>query len=159
VYCYEVDRSNRKDARENPKQRMPMRALLTLMAVLESTVGLALLASPALPVSILLGAPLETPVGLSVGRIAWTALVALGITCWRARNDGRGRCATSVIASMLFYNVLVVLVIIYAQLVLGVKGIGLRPAMFLHLVLALWCVTSVLGPVNPTTSETPARRP
>jgi hypothetical protein len=43
-----------------------MKALLTMMAVLEATVGLALLASPALPVTILLGAPLDTPAGLTV---------------------------------------------------------------------------------------------
>jgi hypothetical protein len=129
------------------------------MAVLEATVGLALLASPALPVSILLGAPLDTPVGLSVGRVAGAALVALGIACWCVRHDGRSRSATGVVTSMMFYNVLVVAVLMYARLGLGVKGIGLRPAVFLHLVLAAWCITCVFGPVRTTTVETPVRRP
>jgi hypothetical protein len=136
-----------------------MKALLTLMAVLEATVGLALLVSPALPVSLLLGAPLDTPAGLAVGRVAGAALVALGIACWRVRQDGGSRSATSIVTSMMFYNVLVVAVLIYAQLGLGVKGIGVRPAVFLHLVLAVWCITCVLSPVNPITSETPVRRP
>jgi hypothetical protein len=136
-----------------------MKALLTLMAVLEATVGLALLASPALPVSILLGAPLDTPVALSVGRVAGAALVALGIACWRVRQDGRSRSATGVVTSMMFYNVLVVAILLYARLGLGVKGIGIRPAVFLHVVLAVWCMTCVFGPVNPTTAETLVRRP
>ena len=136
-----------------------MKALLTLMAVLEATVGLALLASPALPVSILLGAPLDTPAGLTVARVAGAALVTLGIACWRVRQDGRSRSATGVVTSMMFYNVLVAAVLVYAQLGLGVKGIGVRPAVFLHVVLAVWCLACVFGPVNPTTPETPVRRP
>jgi len=135
-----------------------MKALLTMMAVLEATVGLGLLVSPALPVSILLGAPLDTPVGLSVGRVAGAALVALGIACWRVRQDGRSRSAMGVVTSMMFYNVLVVAILLYAQLGLGVKGIGVRPAVFLHVVLAVWCITC-LRPVNGTTAETPVQRP
>jgi len=135
-----------------------MKALLTMMAVLEATVGLGLLVSPALPVSILLGAPLDTPVGLSVGRVAGAALVALGIACWRVRQDGRSRSAMGVVTSMMFYNVLVVAILLYAQLGLGVKGIGVRPAVFLHVVLAVWCITC-LRPVNRTTAETPVQRP
>ncbi len=136
-----------------------MKALLTLMAVLEAAVGLALLASPALPVSILLGAPLDTPAGLTVARVAGAALVTLGIACWRVRQDGRSRSATGVVTSMMFYNVLVAAVLVYAQLGLGVKGIGVRPAVFLHIVLAVWCITYVFGPVNPTNAEAPVRRP
>ena len=135
-----------------------MKALLTMMAVLEATVGLGLLVSPALPVSILLGAPLDTPVGLSVGRVAGAALVALGIACWRVRQDDRSRSAMGVVTSMMFYNVLVVAILLYAQLGLGVKGIGVRPAVFLHVVLAVWCITC-LRPVNGTTAETPVQRP
>jgi hypothetical protein len=136
-----------------------MKALLTMMAVLEATTGLALLASPALPIAILLGAPLDTPAGLTVGRVAGAALVALGIACWRGRHDGGSRSAIGVVKSMMFYNVLVSAVLMYARLGLGVKGIGIRPAVFLHLVLAVWCITCVLGPVHPATAETPVRRP
>jgi tryptophan-rich sensory protein len=136
-----------------------MKALLTLMALLESTIGLVLLVSPALPASNLLGAPLDTPAGLTVGRVAGAALVALGIACWRVRQDGGGRSATGVIISMMFYNVLVVAVLVYAQFGLSLKGIGVRPAVFLHVVLAVWCLTCVVRPVNRTTSETPAQRP
>jgi hypothetical protein len=135
-----------------------MKALLTLMAMLEATVGLALLASPASPVSIFLGAPLDTPAGLTVGRVAGAALLALGVACWCAREDGRSRSAIGVVTSMTFYNVLVVAVLLYGQLGLGVKGIGARAAVFLHVVLAVWCITCVVGPVNPTNAETPIRR-
>ena len=135
-----------------------MKALLTMMAALEASVGLALLVSPALPVSIFLGTPLDTPAGLTVGRVAGSALLALGIACWRVRQDGRSCSAIGVVTSMMFYNVLVVAVLLYAQLGLGVKGIGVRAAVFLHVVLAVWCVTCVVGPANPTNAETPVRR-
>lgn len=135
-----------------------MKALLKVMAVLEATVGLALLASPALPVSILLGAPLDTPVGLSVGRVAGAALAALGIACWRVRQDGRSSSATGVVTAMMFYNVVVVAILLHAQLGLGMKGIGVRAAVFLHAVLAVWCITFVL-PMNRATAETRTRRP
>ncbi len=135
-----------------------MKVLLTLMAVLEATVGLALLVSPALPASILLGAPLDTPAGLTVGRVAGSALLALGIACWRVRQEGRSHSANGVVTSMMFYNVFVVATLLYAQLRLGVKGIGIRPAVFLHVVLALWCITCVIGPASPTNAETSVRR-
>jgi hypothetical protein len=134
-----------------------MKALLTIMAVLEATAGLALVVSPALPVSILLGAPLDTPVGLSVGRVAGAALVTLGIACWSVRQDGRSRSAEGVVTSMLFYNIVVIAILVYARLGLGVSGIVLWPAVVLHVVLAVWCVTC-LRPVNHTTAETPLPR-
>jgi hypothetical protein len=59
---------------------------------------------------------------------------------------------------MMFYNVLVVAILIYARLGMGVKGIGIRPAVFLHVVLAVWCITCLL-PVNRATAETPVQRP
>jgi hypothetical protein len=135
-----------------------MKALLTLMAVLEATVGLALLVSPALPLSILLGVPLDTPAGLAVGRVAGAALVALGIACWCAREDGRGRSATAVVTAMTFYNVAFAAILMYVRYGVGLNGFGIRPAVFLHVVLALWCITCFLRRVNPTTAETPVRR-
>jgi hypothetical protein len=135
-----------------------MKALLTLMAVLEASVGLALLVSPALSLSIFLGAPLDTPAVLTVGRVAGSALLALGIACWRVRQDGRSCSAIGIVTSMMFYNVLVVAILLYAQHGLGVKGIGVRPAVFLHVVLAVWCITCVIRPVNSTNAETPVRR-
>ena len=117
-----------------------MKALLSITVVLEVPFGVALLASPALPASIVLGAPLDTPTGLTFARLAGAAVVALGIACWRALQDGRSRSATGVVAAMLFYNVVVIAILMYARLGLGVGGIVLWPAVVLHAVLAACCI-------------------
>jgi len=117
-----------------------MKPLLTTTAVLESATGVALLVTPALLVSILLGAPLDTLTGLIVGRVAGAALVALGVACWRVRQDGHSRAATGVVMAMLFYNAAAVAILAYARLGEGMIGVGLWPAVVLHAALAGWCI-------------------
>ena len=53
-----------------------MKTLLIVTALLEAVTGLALSLSPALPVSLLLGAVLDTPGGLTVARVAGAALLS-----------------------------------------------------------------------------------
>ena len=117
-----------------------MKALLTITVVLEVPFGVAVLVSPALLASILLGAPLDTPTGLTFARIAGAAVVALGVACWRARQDERSRSAIGIVTAMLFYNVVVIAILMYARLGLGVSSIVLWPAVVLHVVLAAWCI-------------------
>jgi hypothetical protein len=116
-----------------------MKNLLVVTALVETITGVALTASPALPVSLLIGAALDTP-GRLVARVAGAALLALGVACWLARGDGRSRAARGVVAGMLLYNVAAVAVLVYAGLGLRLSGIGLWPAVFLHLTLAVWCI-------------------
>jgi hypothetical protein len=116
-----------------------MRNLLVVTALLETITGLALMVSPALPVSLLIGAALDTPVGLVLARIAGAALLALGIACWMARDDA----ARGVVAAMLVYNAAAVAVLVHAGLGLRLSGIGLWPAVLLHLALAGWCVVTL----------------
>jgi hypothetical protein len=68
-----------------------MKALLSLTGALEAATGLALLVAPSTLVTLLLGAPLDTPAAMTVGRVAGVALIALGVACWLARDDGAGR--------------------------------------------------------------------
>lgn len=75
--------------------------LLIATALLETATGVALMASPAIPVSLLFGAPLDAPVGLTVARVAGAALLTLGLACWLARNDGPSRPGRAVISAML----------------------------------------------------------
>jgi len=51
--------------------------LFIVTAVIEAATGVALLLSPPLPVSLLLGASLDTPGGLVSGRVAGAALLSL----------------------------------------------------------------------------------
>ena len=70
-----------------------MKNLLVVMALLETVTGVALTASPAPPVALLVGTSLDTTGGLLVARVAGAALLALGLACWLARDDGRSAAA------------------------------------------------------------------
>lgn len=122
-----------------------MRSLLIVMAVVETPTGLALLGLPSLVVSLLLGASLDAPAALVVARVTGVALLALGVACWLARNDGKSRAAGGLVKAMLLYNVAAVLVFVYARIGLGLSGIGLWPAVVLHAALAVWCIGCFRG--------------
>jgi hypothetical protein len=117
-----------------------MKKLLVVTAWLETITGVALMVSPAPPVALLLGAALDTPIGLVLARVAGAALLALGVACWLARDDGRSVAARGMVAAMLLYNLAAGTVLLYAGLGLKLSGIGLWPAVLLHLTLAVWCI-------------------
>jgi len=114
--------------------------LFIVTAVIEAATGVALLLSPPLPVSLLLGSSLDSLAGMVTTRIAGAALLSLGVACWLARNDGQSRAAAALIAAMLLYNTAVAAVLAYAGIGLRLTGIGLWPAVLLHAVLAAWCL-------------------
>ncbi len=135
---------------------MPMamrKALLTVTAALEAPIGVVLLWRPSVPVRLLLGASLETAGAITIARVAGTALLALGSACWFARGDGPSRAARGLIAAMLLYNVAVVALLVHARLGLGSSGIGLWPAVILHIAMAGWCVACIRH-VNPALEGT-----
>jgi hypothetical protein len=119
------------------------RLLFIVTAVLEVGIGVALLVSPALAISILIGAPFETTADSVVGRVGGAALLALGVACWLARNDEHARAATGLIVSILLYNVAAVVVLAYAGVGLRLFGIGLWPAVVLHVLMSVWCLANV----------------
>jgi hypothetical protein len=103
-----------------------MKKLLTLAAVAEATMGLALLVVPALVGRFLLGAEL-TGVSIPVARVAGIALIALGIGC----------LPELALLGMLTYSALMAAYLAYV----GVRGEWagplLWPAVVLHAVLTL----------------------
>lgn len=117
--------------------------LLILMGVLEAATGIALLALPAVVVSLLLGASLDTPAAVVVARVTGAAMLSLGVACWLARHDGQTRPGRGLIAAMLVYNIAAAAILVHAGLALGLHGIGLWPAAGMHTALAVWCVASL----------------
>jgi hypothetical protein len=119
---------------------MKTRSLLISSAVLEAGAGLALMISPAWVGMILLGARFDTPADSIVGRVAGSALLALAVGCFGAREEQNSRAASAIVSAMLCYNVVTLVVLAYAAIGLRFSGLGLWPAIVLHLVMAIWCV-------------------
>jgi hypothetical protein len=124
--------------------------LLSVAAAIEAITGIALIVSPQIVSQLLLGADLPGT-GIAVARVAGAALLALGVGCWKSREDAGN--APPLLAAMLTYNVLVTAYLIY----LGVGGelVGklLWPAVALHAALALLFVRACMS--NQTTKSRP----
>jgi hypothetical protein len=116
-----------------------MKNLLTVTAVVEAPFGLAMLVWPPLPVTLLLGAPLDTPAGLTIGRIYGASVVTLAVGCWLARYNGQSCAATGLVAGLLLYNTAAVAILASAGIVSALVGVLLWPAVVIHSALAAWC--------------------
>jgi hypothetical protein len=122
-----------------------MKNLLTITAVFEFGTGLVLLAIPSVLATLLLGAQLDTPAGLTVARIGGIALLAIGTACWFARLDTSGRAARGVVGAMVIYNAGAAAICMHAGLVMGQSGIGLWPVVVVHAAMTAWCIMCLMG--------------
>ena len=121
---------------------MMQRARLFLVtAILEVVTGLSLLVLPSLPLSLLLGVDQAAPDALFIARVAGAALLAIGITCYLARNDKNSPAQTGVLTGALIYNVAIAALLVYCGTALAMTGIALWPVVLLHTMLALWCLS------------------
>lgn len=111
------------------------------MAFVEVAAGLALALAPGFSVQLLLGTSLDSPAALVITRMTGIALCSLGIACWLAHKDGQSRAGMGLIGSMLFYNIAVASLFIYSGLTLSIAGVLLWPAVLLHTVLAMGCLS------------------
>jgi len=122
-----------------------MKNFLIVTGIFEAVTGILLLISPSLPVSILFDSPVDNPVGLLIGRLAGAALLSLGVACWLVRNDEKSGATTGIVIAMLVYNVVALALLTYAGLIVHLSGVGLWPAVFIHVVLTIWCIKNILG--------------
>jgi uncharacterized membrane protein len=122
---------------------MNTRTLLIVTAAIEIGAGLALAIVPSAAASLLLGSPLDSPVGLAVARIGGVALISLAIACWLARDDAESRAAKGLAAAMLVYNGGAAAVLAYAGVGLGRSAVLLWTAVVVHVAMAAWCGASL----------------
>jgi hypothetical protein len=132
-----------------------MRTLLAVTALLEAATGALLLFSPSVLASLLLGAPLGTVAGSVVARVAGAALLALGVACWLAKNDGASRAAQGLLAAILLYNVVAAALLGLSWTRWQLSGVALVPAMILHLGLAVWCLVCLRAATVAANRGTP----
>jgi hypothetical protein len=122
-----------------------MSALLLVTALLEVLTGLALLATPSLVVSLLLGTVLDSSSGMVLARVAGAALLSIGIVSWLARNDRRSPATGGLVWALLLYNAAVAAILIHGHSALGLSGIALWPAVIVHIAMAGWCILGIRG--------------
>ena len=96
-----------------------MNKILMLAAVAEASTGLILIANPPIVVRLLFGAEIAGA-GFIMSRLAGSALVGLGVSCW----PGRG--ALRPVHGMLTYSMLAMLYLIY----IGVRGQAVGPMLW-----------------------------
>ncbi len=121
-----------------------MNRLLKLTALIEAATGFGLIVIPSVVVRLLLGSPLDTSAAVTLGRVAGAALLALGVACWRAQYDAQSCAARGLVSAMVLYNIGATLILALAGIDSGFVGIALWPAVVLHAVMAVWCVTCLL---------------
>ena len=117
-----------------------MKRLLKLTGIIETATGLGLVAVPSVVVRLLLGSPLGTSAAVVLARVAGAALLALGVACWLARDDTQSRATRGLVVAMLIYNIVATAVLAFAGIGLGLHGLALWPAVFLHAAMGAWCV-------------------
>ena len=121
-----------------------MKQLLIVTALIEVGASVSILCCPSATVALLLGAPLDTPAAMSLGRVAGAALLALGVASWLAHYDEKSRAARGVVSAMVLYNLGAVVILGLAGIRSEPVGVGLWPAVVLHVAMTVWCVASLL---------------
>jgi len=124
---------------------MKHRPLFIATALIEAGAGAALIVSPAWTVSILIGGRFDTAADSIVGRVAGAALLALAVVSWLARNEDYGNAATGIVSGLLLYNAGAGAVLAYEGIGLRLSGIGLWPAVALHVAMAVWCLAVLVS--------------
>jgi hypothetical protein len=113
--------------------------LLLTTALVEAATGLCLLFLPAPLFVVLFGLDHASVEATFIGRIAGTAMLAIGIASWMARVDTLTPARLGLLTGILIYNAGASVLLVYAGAALKMVGVLLWPAVALHAVLAVWC--------------------
>src|SRR4249919_2939449 len=107
---------------------MKTNALLTAIATTELVAGVGLLLVPSTVAELLVGQPLSAGAPLVVGRVAGTALIAIGLICWLENVRPRPGSPTGLLIGLLAYNAVVPLLLVHNYTANQTSGIGSWPA-------------------------------
>jgi len=127
----------------SPKTMTPF---FVASAVMEASAGLALLLTPTLVLTLLLGSPVTSTgvAAVAIGRWTGAALLSLGAACWWARADAGSVASRALVVGMAVYNAAVIAVVLTGSF--GSPGRPLLAVLTLvHGAMAAWCV-SLLRP-------------
>ncbi len=127
-----------------------MKRLLLVTAVIEAGAGVALLCCQSLAVQQLLGSSTETTINETLARLLGAALCALGVANWLARYDEQSPVARGLVCAMVLYNVGTVLTLGAVGIWSRTVGPALWPAVILHIVMSVWCITDLFRKVGQT---------
>ncbi len=122
---------------------MSLRLLLTISGSAEMLVGLLALISPAPVVSLLLGGPVDLTTSV-VARLFGAGVLALGLACFKARDDAGSPAGLAVVYAITAYNLIAALLLIWAFAFLELGGLMLKAAGLGHAVLGLLFVRALL---------------
>jgi hypothetical protein len=117
--------------------RITLGKILAFAAVVEAATGLALMASPAFVVALLVGAEVSGA-GTLLGRVLGIALVALGLACWPVTQFAP--TSAPAFRAIFFYNVLIASYLAGEGMIWHREGLLLWPVVALHAVVALLLV-------------------
>jgi hypothetical protein len=121
-----------------------MKNLLIVTSAIEAATGILLMALPLLVITILLGSVPDSPVLLTVARVAGVALFAIGIACWYVSRDEESRATRGIVSAIAIYNTGITAVFVYGALGLGLSSIGLWPVTLIHTGMTIWSISCLL---------------
>src|SRR5262249_38391020 len=127
---------------------MHPRLLLIVTACVETVTGLCLLSLPTVVFAIILGLDHPKVDTILVGRLAGAALFAIGVASWIARADTLTHAHLGLLIGVLVYNVLATILLTFAGVILQMTGALLWPAVALHAVLAIWCLSCLRSDIT-----------
>jgi hypothetical protein len=113
--------------------------LFITTALIEFMTGVALMLVPSITAEILLGSPISTIAGTTIGRVAGAAFISLAVACWLARNDEQSNAAKGLVVAMLLYNIIVTVILASTVIVISLTVV-LSLVLITHLVLIAWCI-------------------
>jgi hypothetical protein len=119
-----------------------MKFFLKITALFELITGLGLIFIPKLIISLLLGTALVGAGGYITAMIAGAALLSIAYVCWLTRNS---LAVNLIIKTLLFYNTVVVAILLFGVINFKLNGLGLWFVVVLHSALSVWGLLLLLN--------------